>query len=280
MKIRRTLSLLNFIMLLAILVSCNGGGSNSQIKTFRDALNFKPDDRWVVLARPNSIWTIGTIVEIRDGSPPEDIGNIRDLKCFPEDVIIENKGEAPSSSYNSVIDYNISFSLTIGLPSDEIIKAGLKFGSDGGSPTHKTVIKIDKATEIRWSYVRLEEYISENFAKFSPSCKRVLTDQTRCILDKIYQINKGSIEVLDNTGAKVDLSTPKFKTIADAAIKAGFNLSREGSLMITGKESPITFAVRRADFEKSLSKLGLTAKGTEIQPFEKAMKDSGASIPY
>ncbi len=280
MKDKRNLGILILFSLFSILVSCKAGVPISQTKTFREALDFKPEDRWVVLARPNSIWKLGTIVELKDDGSIEDIGNIREINCFPNEVIIEDEGNAPSSAYSSLIDYNLSLTATLGLPSNEIAKAGLSFGSDGKTPSHKNALKLEKATERRWSYVKLEEYILDNFESLNRSCKRTLLDPNRFILDKIYQINKGSFEVIGSNGVQVDLSTPKYKAIADAAIKAGYKITKEGSLTINEEGEPITFAVRRADFEKILSELGVLTKGTEPQKFEKAMRDAGASVPY
>jgi len=270
------------VLVCVMLVSCQTTRPVSQTKTFRTALNFKTADGWVVLSRPNSIWTLGTIVEIKDGGSPEDLGNVIDLNCFPETVIIENSGEAPSTAYGTAIDYGLSLSATIGLPAKELVKAGLNLGNDGvrRMPNHKTVLRLDKATEHRWSFVKLEEFIAENYADLSRSCKRIFTDQNRYFLDKIYQINNGSLEVVDNDGAKVDLSLPKFKMISDAAASAGFNVTKEGSLTIKEGSPPITFAVRQADFEKVLTELGVDTRGPDSVTFEKAMEAAGASVPY
>ena len=119
------------VLVCVMLVSCQTTRPVSQTKTFRTALNFKIADGWVVLSRPNSIWTLGTIVEIKEGGSPEDLGNVKDLNCFPETVIIENSGEAPSTAYGTAIDYGLSLSATIGLPSKELVKAGLNLGNDG-----------------------------------------------------------------------------------------------------------------------------------------------------
>jgi hypothetical protein len=268
------------VLVFVMLVSCQTTRPVWQTKTFRTALNLNKADGWVVLSRPNSIWTLGTIVEIKGGGSPEDLGTVLDLNCFPDDAIIEQSGEAPSTAYGTAIDYGLSLSATIGLPKDEIVKAGLNFGESGQSPNHKTVLKLDKATECRWSLVKLEEFIEENYAGMSSSCKRLLIDPERYMLDKIYQINKGAIEVVDNNGAKVDLSTPKFKKIANAALSAGFNVSNEGRLTIKEGSPPITFAVRQADFGKVLTELGVDTRGSESGMFEKAMEAAGASVPY
>ena len=203
-----------------------------------------------------------------------------DLNCFPEEVIIEKEGEAPSTAYNTAIDYGLSLSATIGLPQDEIVKAGLNFGDSGQSPNHKTVLKLDKAIERRWSYIKLEDYIAQNYDGMSDSCKRLLIDPERFILDKIYQINKGEFEVVDNNGVKVDLSTPKFKKIANAALSAGFKVNKEGSLTVREGSPPITFAVRQADFDKILNEIGVETRGTKGDTFEKAMEAAGASVRY
>jgi len=279
MNIKKPPIYLVIFLLSLILASCQTTPV-SHTKTFRTALDFEDDDRWVVLARPNSIWTLGTIVEIKDGGSPEDLGTVLDLNCFLGDVIIEQSGEAPSTAYGTAIDYGLSLSATIGLPQDELVKAGLNFGDDGPSPNHKTVLKLDKATERRWSFIKLEEYIAQNYAGMSSSCRRLLLDPERFILDKIYQINKGAFEVVDNNGVKVDLSTPKFKKIAKAALSAGFIVNNEGSLTIREASPPITFAVRQADFDKILNEIGVATRGTKGSTFEKAMEAAGTSVPY
>jgi hypothetical protein len=279
MNIKKSVNFLLSFLFCLILASCQTTPV-SHTKTFRTALEFDDDDRWVVLARPNSIWTLGTIVEIKDGGSPEDLGTVLDLNCFPGEVIIEKEGEAPSTAYGTAIDYGLSFSATIGLPQNELIKAGLNFGDSGQSPNHKTVLKLDKATERRWSFIKLEEYIAQNYFGMSNSCKRLLIDPERFILDKIYQINKGAFEVVDNNGVKVDLSTPKFKKIANAALSAGFNVSNEGRLTVGEGSPPITFAVRQADFDKILNAIGVETRGTKGDTFEKAMEAAGASVPY
>lgn len=273
------MSLSVLVLLCLLLVTCTGG-TQSHKGAFSTALDFKSTDRWVVLSRPNSIWSLGTVIEIKEGGTPEDIGNVLDLNCFPEQVIIETSGEAPSSAYATAIDYGLSLSATLGLPSQELVKVGLNFGDDGQDPNHKTVLRLDKAIERRWSFVKLEEYVAENFTTLSRSCKSVLMDPNRHILDKIYQINKGSFEIVDKKGAKVDLSTPKFKAIADAAASAGFKVTNQGSLIVTEEAPPMTFAVRAADFEKVLTELGIKARGSSAQSFEKAMKAAGASVSY
>jgi hypothetical protein len=279
MNIKKSVNFLLIFLLSLILASCQTPPV-PHTKTFKTALDFDDDDRWVVLARPNSIWTLGTIVEIKDGGSPEDLGTVLDLNCFPDDAIIEKSGEAPSTAYGTAIDYGLSLSATIGLPHDELVKADLNFGDSGQSPNHKTVLKLDKATERRWSFIKLEEYIAQNYAGMSSSCKRLLIDPDRFILDKIYQINKGALEVVDNHGVKVDLSTPKFKKIANAALSAGFKVNKEGSLTVKEGSPPITFAVRQADFDKILNEIGIETRGTKGGTFEKAMEAAGASVPY
>ena len=71
---------------------------------------------------------------------------------------------------------------------------------------------------------------------------------------------------------KVDLSTPKFKKIANAALKAGFKVSNNGSLTIKEGLPPITFAVRHADFDKILTELGIEIRGVKRGKFEKVME--------
>ena len=246
---------------------------------FNQAFGFNPDDGWVVLSRPNSLWVLGTIVDIKGDGPPRDIGTVSDLGCFPSDYWIVESGKAPASAYTRALNYNLSLSATLGVADTELVKAGLSLGGDAddSTPNYQTRFKVEKATEKRVSQVKIEAYLEDNFDRLSRSCKRLLLDGDRYLIDKIYQIDQGAIEVAGRTGAQIDLSLPRFKAIADAAAKAGFQVDETGNLTVT---QPVTFAVRTADFGVVLEALGYASRKTDHTSFDQAMQAAGASVPY
>jgi hypothetical protein len=246
---------------------------------FRDAFGFDSEQGWVILSHPNSLWVLGTIVEIKGDSPPRDIGTQSELGCFPSDHWIVESGKAPASAYSSALNYNLSLSATLGMPNADLVKAGLNLGgvADNGAPNYQTLFKVEKATEKRVSQVKIEAYLESNFDRLSRSCKRLLLAGDRYLIDKIYQIDQGVLEVASSTGTQVDLSLPQYKAIADAAATAGFQIDKSGGLTVT---QPITFAVRTADFSRVLEELGIASRNPGQPSFDRAMRTVGASVAY
>jgi hypothetical protein len=257
-----------------------GCGDQSVTETwgFQEAFALAPEDGWVVLSRPNSIWDVGTVLEHRESSI-EDIGTIKDLDCFPGEHWIVETGSAPESAYTRAINYDLSLAATLGLPQAEMAKVGLSVGGNagGGGPAGQTSFSVKKATEKRVSSLKLEQYIENNYAGMNNSCKRLLLDARRFLIDKIYRIDAGELVILGSNGAKVDLGLPQYKPVADAAVKAGFGLNKTGSLTV---QEPVTFAVRAADFGGVLEHLGIAARAPSEKTFPEVMSATGTSLPY
>lgn len=248
---------------------------------FRAALGFNDKDRWVVLARPTTGWTLGTVVEVKDGKSPEDIGNLLTLPCFPKEVVRIVDGEVPQSAYTNRIDYGFSLSATFGLSSVELAKAGLEIGGADGKPNFRIVMSMKKAREKRLDFVALEGHVLENFDNMSANCRRVIVDADRYFTDKIYQISEGSIVVERQNGAKIDLTAPPYKFLRDATLKAGFEVSQDGSIVVPEEMDPVTFAVRTADFREVLQELGIERRfGPDAMTFEESMLAAGLAVPY
>lgn len=250
----------------------------TQSSTFESALGFNRQDRWVVLARPNTIWRLGTIVQIGQGREPEDVGNIEALGCFPSDVLRVEQGSAPAAAYDTTIRYSLSLSATLGLSEAELARLGLSAGT--GEPNYRTRLKLDRATERRYDLAALEGFLVENFTRMSRGCQRLMLDASRFMIDKVYQVDQGSIEVIRDNGASVDLSLPQYGPIRDAAFRAGLQTSENGQLLIPAGHQPVTFAVRVADFGRVLREIGFERRtGADQLSFEDAMLRARAAVP-
>ena len=118
--------------------------------------------------------------------------------------------------------------------------------------------------------------MENNFSGMSGSCKRVLQEPNRYLIDKIYRIDEGELAVVDNLGAQIDIALDTYKTIADATAGTGFKVNRAGALTVT---QPITFAVRVADFSDVLERLGYFTRAPTSN-FAEVMRALGASVPY
>ena len=246
--------------------------------TFRSCLGFGNNSDWVVLSRPNSIWTTGTIVEIGQGKEPNDKGDFK--QCLPGIDIKAVEGTSPETKCGSSVSYNISLSGTVGLSQTELAKMGLIVGGDKTKPNYTSRITISSATERRLNTVPLiEDYIGNNYNNLSRSCQLSLTDASRFVIDKVYQIDEGSIEIEKQDGTQVDVTAPMYKVLRDAAIKSGFSVGREGGITVPKGSKGITFAVRVADFNKVLTSLGIERRGVG-DDFAQRMHDAGASVQY
>jgi len=243
------------------------------------AFDFSQEDGWVVLTRPNSEWVLGTIIEINADRSPRDIGTIADLGCVPSDYWVVESNKAPASAYTRELNYDLSLSATLGVADTDLVKAGLSIAGDGtgSEPNYKTAFKVGEATEQRVRPIKLAAWLEANVQDISDDCQRLLLDTNRYLIDKVYQIDHGALEVAARTGAQIDLTLPRFQAIADAAANTGFQVDKTGKLTITG---PITFAVHTADFS-ALRKRLEPQKQVQDQPgFAEVMQTAGASLPY
>jgi hypothetical protein len=258
--------------------ACTDPGRVTEKVGLEKGLGLDRDEGWTVLKRPNSIWTVGTVIALLDNGSVRDLGTLESLACFPAGAWIVVPGTAPQLQYGREIDYGLSVSATLGLPKVELAKAGLSFGGDGEAPSHKSMVVLNKVTERRVDTLRAEEFLETDFAKMSPACQRNLLDAKRFVIDKILIIEDGELSFDEANGAKVDLSIPKYKVIQDAALKAGYSVTKDGSLKVQG--TPVTFAVRQADFGQTLARLGYERRGPgEGNSLETVLVDAGVADP-
>lgn len=252
------------ILLCTVLASCSlspAPGPLTNAVSLREGLGLNENEGWIVLSRPNSLWTVGTVIEKRPGREAKDLGTLASLGCFSEEAWLVVPGTGPEVQYGRTIDYGLSVSATLGLPQIELAKAGLSFGSDGATPTHKAVVVLNKVSEQRVDTLKVEEFLENNFRSMSPACQRNLMDASRFIVDKILVIEDGELSVVEGAGAKVDLSLPKYQFLQEAASKAGYSVTKDGSLKVS-KGTPITFAIREADFGTTLARMGIQRRGS------------------
>ncbi|MGH8615962.1 MAG: hypothetical protein ACREYF_29110 [Gammaproteobacteria bacterium] len=120
---------------------------------------------------------------------------------------------------------------------------------------------LNKVTEQRVDTLKAEEFLDNNFHAMSPACQRNLMDASRFIVDKILVIEDGELSFVEGGGAKVDLSLPRYEFLQDAALKAGYSVTKDGSLKVS-KGTPITFAIRQADFGTTLARMGIQRRGS------------------
>lgn len=243
----------------------------------RDGLGLSENEGWIVLSRPNSIWTVGTIIEKLPGREAKDLGTLGSLGCFSEESWLVVPGTGPEVQYGRAIDYGLSVSAALGLPQGELAKAGLSFGGEGSTPTHKAMVVLNKVTEQRVDTLKAEEFLENNFRSMSSACQRNLMDASRFIVDKILVIEDGELSVVEGGGAKVDLSLPKYEVLQDAAFKAGYSVTKDGSLKVA-KGTPITFAIRQADFGTTLARMGIERRGSG--DLEALLQESGEAVRY
>ena len=98
------------------------------------------------------------------------------------------------------------------------------------------------------------------------------------MIDKILVIEDGKISIVETGGAKIDLSAPQYKIIQDAAIKAGYSVTKDGSLKVP-QGVPITFAVRQADFGSTFARMGIQRRG-EGEALHAILLKTGEAVPY
>lgn len=247
---------------------------------FANALDCPEDRGWVVLKRPNSLWGLGTVLEVSDNGA-EDLGNIKDLNCFPADTWFKEEGKSASANFTGTGRYGLSLSATLGMPKAELIKAGVVVGGDldsRGQPQHSVILDAQSTKEERINYLLLEGFVAENYEDMSGNCKRAITTANRYLVDGSLKVIKGSFTVVDNQGAAVDLSTPKYSSISDAAVKAGFEVSKSGSIVITEEQPPMAVCVRARRFDNVLESIGVGIKGEESPMFNAAMQNAGESV--
>ncbi len=244
-----------------------------------DGLGLNESEGWIVLSRPNSIWTVGTVIEVLPGRDARDIGTLVNLHCFPDDAWLVTTGVSPIIQYNRAIDYGFSASATLGLPTAELAKAGINFGGDGGAPTHKSVLVLNKVTESRVDSLKAEEFLMANYQSMRAACKRTLLDPTRFIVDKVLQVEDGEMGIVEVGAGKVDLSLPIYQTLQNAAVQAGYAVTSDGSLRFPAG-TPVTIAVRQADFATALAHMGIGRRGVEPKSLREALVESGQAIPY
>lgn len=268
------------ILLCATLTSCAlspAPGPITNAVSLRDGLGLGENEGWIVLSRPNSIWTVGTVIEKLPGREAKDLGTLGSLGCFSEEAWLVVPGTGPEIQYGRTIDYGLSVSATLGLPQAELAKAGLSFGGEGSTPTHKAIVVLNKVTEQRVDTLKAEEFLEKNYHSMSSACQRNLVDASRFIIDKILVIEDGELSFVEGGGAKVDLSLPKYEFLQDAAFKAGYSVSKDGSLKVS-KGTPITFAIRQADFGTTLARMGIQRRGSG--DLETLLQQSGEAVKY
>ena len=264
----------------ATLASCSPSPAPRPVTnavSLRDGLGLSENEGWIVLSRPNSIWSVGTVIEKLPGREAKDLGRLASLGCFSEEAWLVVPGTGPEVQYGRVIDYGLSVSATLGLPQAELAKAGLSFGGNGATPTHKAVVVLNKVSEQRVDTLKAEEFLENNYHSMSSACQRNLVDASRFIIDKILVIEDGELSFVEGDGAKVDLSLPTYKFVQDAAFKAGYSVTKDGSLKVA-KGTPITFAVRQADFGTTLARMGIQRRGSG--DLEALLHESGEAVGY
>ena len=207
-------------------------------------------------------------------------------ECFPQDVYkpIE-KHEIAEMLFDNKFSYGFSVSATIGRKDEEIVKGSISlnpgFESDqppkqktesdqppkqktesdqppkqktesDQPPQHETLYKIEKAHEEGVNYLKLERYVMEHFSDMPTYCQVLLENPDRAIVNKVFVVTKGTFELRDNMGAKIDFSSPKFKKIADAAVKAGFKVEKSEKISFSEDGPPIPVAVRWKRFDEAI----------------------------
>lgn len=276
------------IPLLALLVACQPKpdpsrgdviSPTSNPLSLREGFGLKEEEGWIVLARPNDIWTVGTIIERLPGRGTRDLGSLAALNCFPGDYWLVTSGAGAGIQYGRQIAYGLSISATLGLSESALASAGLNFGADESQPRNKTVVIVNKVTESRLDSGKVEEYLMGHFEEMSPACKRNLLDPNRFLVDKILQIEDGEMSILNNKGAKVDVSLSAYKLVKEAAFKAGFSTTNDGSLKFPSGTS-LTIAIRQADFSSTLARMGIERKGGESESLKNILLQTGQAIPY
>lgn len=279
-QLRRGKFLIYCVFMLIFLLSC-GQSDSSKTTTesvkLREGLGLSEDEGWIVLARPNSLWTVGTVIEKQLNREAKDIGTLTSLKCFPESAWLVTLGIGPQVQYGQTIEYGLSISASLGLPKTQLVNANLNFGGDGKEPSHKTTVILNKVSEQRVDMLKAEEYLEANFNAMSSACQRNLLDATRFIVDKILVIEDGELNVVETGGTKIDLSLPKYQFIQDAALKSGYSVTKEGSIKIANNK-PVTLAIRQADFGKILERMNIQRRGMSNLRVE--LQNSGEAIKY
>ena len=243
------------------------------------AFGFGEDDGWVVLTRPTSQWILGSIIEFDADGRPRNTGTISGLACVPSDYWVTDSTKAPASATARKLIYPLSLAATLSVRDAELVKAGLSIDADGDAiePNHKTSFKVSEAAKRSVDPTRMQAWLAANLQDLSDDCKRLLTDGHRYLIDEVYQIDRGALEVAARTGAQIDLTLPRFQAITTAADSAGFQVDKTGRLTIT---RPITFAVRTVDFTALRKQLGIPAPSPEPTDFGEAMQVAGAALPY
>lgn len=253
-----------------------GPQSPTATNAFKSAFDCPADRGWVVLKRPNSLWDLGTVLEMKNAGA-EDMGNIQSLNCFPSDSWVKDEGETASASYSSSGKYGMSLVSTLGLPKAELLKMNLSVAGDANNneaPQHSVVFETQEAKDKRINYLKLEDYIAEHYNEMSAACKRALTTENRYLVDGVLQVSKGSFKVVNNQGVSVDLSSPVYKKLQDAAVKAGYTVSSSGSLVMNEDKPPMSVCVRARRFDDVLASIG-ASRGGEAKAFNQAMEEAG-----
>lgn len=262
------------------LSSCSHTPETPMGSEFSKAFDCPEDRGWVVLKRPNSIWNLGTVLEITQNGA-EDMGNIQSLNCFPPDAWTTEEGETASANYSSVGKYGMSLAGTLGIPKTELVKLGILVGGDTSTneqPNHSVVFETQSAKEKRLSYLMLEGFVADHYNDMTANCKRAIATKNRYLVDGLLQINKGNFKVVNNQGVTVDLSSPSYKTIQDAAIKAGYQISSTGSIVMTEDKPPMSVCVRARRFDDVLASIGVISRGEKSLTFDKAMDTIGLKV--
>lgn len=250
----------------------------TDVVNLRDGLGLKESEGWIVLARPNSLWTVGTVIEKRSDSDARDLGNIASLGCFPESAWRETQGMGPPVQYGRAIDYSLAASAALGMPAAEFAKAGISLGGEGKTPTHKFLVVINKVAEHRVDLLKAEEFVQTNFQKMSEACQQNLLDAHRFVVDKTLVVEDAELSFADSAGSKVDLSLPQYQFIKDAALNVGYSLTKDGVLKVP-QGQPVTLAIRQGDFSSVLARIGLRRKGATHQ-LKTRLETSGEAVPY
>lgn len=250
--------------------------SPTSTNAFKNAFDCPADRGWVVLKRPNSLWDLGTVLEVTS-TGAEDMGNIQSLSCFPADSWVKDEGETASASYSSTGKYGMSLASTLGLPKAELLKMNISVAGDlnnNEAPQQSIMFETQAAKEKRISYLKLEDYISSHYNDMSAACKRAFTTENRYLVDGVLQVSKGSFKVVNNQGISIDLSSPAYKTLQDAAIKAGYTISSSGSIVMNEDKPPMSVCVRARRFDGVLASIG-ASRGIEAKTFNQAMEKAG-----
>ncbi|MEW8692197.1 MAG: hypothetical protein AB2535_14070 [Candidatus Thiodiazotropha endolucinida] len=256
----------SLILIVLTTVILSGCIHNDKVigKHFAEAFDCSEAGGWVVLGRPNSIWDIGTVLEINNYSV-EDLGNIKPLNCFPQDKWVREEGESGSARFVREGRYEISLAATLGLTKEELINTGISLSGDLGAEAksqHSVLFDTTSPIEERINYLLLEGVVEDNYNAMSSDCKRAITPKDRFLVDGVLKVVEGAFTVVNNNGATVDLSTPEFHVIQEAAIRAGFDVTKAGSIAIGKEQEPMTVCVRARRFERALTNLGINSKDT------------------